>query len=175
MNLFALIAAVFTLGTAETLPGSLTINLDDTALSSHQSVVEGNGPYYILQLSLPPEVTTVSHAWLEMRMDVGAKEVGGWSDPAPVIEAYALEQAPVGEPNPSGFVRAQQPSARAVAAGPNRLVRLDITELVQRVLADPGANHGIVIGSLTADRRGIFTLRAGALGPGITGRLKVIY
>jgi hypothetical protein len=62
-----------------------------------------------------------------------------------------------------------------MAIGADRVVRIDITELVQNILARPSDNHGIVIGSLTADRRGLFTLKSGAMGPGLTGSVTILY
>jgi hypothetical protein len=129
----------------------------------------------VAEFDLPPGLESVRHAWLELRADVTAQEIGGFLDPAPLFEVYMLkEDASGGEVTPSMFETTTMPLSRPVAAGENRLVRIDITEVVQMILADPSKNHGIAPGALTEDTRGIFTVRPDGLGPNTAARITII-
>jgi hypothetical protein len=125
-------------------------------------------------ISLPEKLTTVTHAWLELRADISAKNLNGFVDPAPVFEVYALKQTLSGDPEPSKFESTKLPMSRPVATGTDRLVKIDITEFVQKILADPSKNHGLVVGPLTNDKRGVFTVRQDSFGPGVFARLVVL-
>ena len=48
---------------------------------------------------------------------------------------------------------------------------LDITDIVRSFLADPGSNHGLVVGSLSGSRAGLFTLKEGTIAPGVVARV----
>jgi hypothetical protein len=64
--------------------------------------------------------------------------------------------------------------SRPVAAGENRLVKIDITGVVKMILADPSKNHGIALGALTGDKRGVFAVRPDGFGPGTAVRITLI-
>lgn len=131
-------------------------------------------PYYIVEFDLPEIVQTVRHAWLDLRVDVSSIEVAGFADPAPVFEVYALTRALSGELDVSMFGTTRVPMSRPVAAGTDRLVRIEITEFVQKIRTDPMTNHGIVLGELTGDRRGNFIIKPDGLGPGTPVQLTII-
>ncbi len=154
--------------------GSHTFDLTASDFVTHSSTIEGYGPYYVMQLDLPPEIETVQQAWLEVYMDVSAREVEGWLDPAPLLEAYELETVLTGDPTPSDFVPAEVPITRIVSAGENRRIRLDITQIVRNTLESPAGNHGIVLGSLTNERFGVFDLKTGVFGATIVARVIIM-
>ena len=130
--------------------------------------------YYSVGISLPENLTTATHAWLELRADVSAKDLGRFVDPAPLFEVYALKQTLSGDPEPSKFEATRLPMSRPIATGTDRLVKIDITEFVQKILADPSKNHGLVIGPLTNDKRGIFVVKEDGFGAGIPARIRIL-
>jgi len=148
-------------------------SLDPAATTVTERAASDGTTYYSVGITLPENLTRVSHAWLELHADVSARNLNGFIDPAPVFEVYALNQTLSGDPEPSRFVATRLPMSRPVATGTGRLVKIDITEFVQSILADPSKNHGLVIGPLTDDKRGIFTVRQDSFGPGISARLVI--
>jgi hypothetical protein len=130
--------------------------------------------YYSVAISLPAGLTSVTHAQLEFRADISARDLTGYLDPAPVLDVYALKEALRGDPDPSKFEATRLPMSRPVAAGADRLVKIDITDFVRMILGDPSKNHGLVLGPLTADKRGIFTIKQDGLGDGITARVRIL-
>jgi len=108
-----------------------------------------------------------------MRMDVSARDGEIVADPAPLLEVFALKRALTGEPTPSDFDTTRLPMSRPVSLGSDRLVRIEITEFAQRILADPSKNHGLVVGSMTGARSGEFTLNPDGFGPGVSVRVTI--
>jgi hypothetical protein len=53
-------------------------------------------------------------------------------------------------------------------------VRVNITVLVKYWTDNPSANHGIVVGSLTGDRFGVFSLHQ-RYGDGVLARVRYMY
>lgn len=128
----------------------------------------------VVTFALPEGLATVRQAWLEMRVDVSVREVGGFRDPAPLFEVYALSADVTGAIQPKMFREMLAPMSRPVAVGENRLVRIDITEFVRLILDDPESNHGVAFGAVTADTRGVFAVRADGLGPGAAARVRIV-
>lgn len=150
-----------------------SFDLSPGSLTSYESVVSGLGNYYLLDVATPTVVGAhhLEYAFLELVMDVDAREVSGYVDDSPLFEVFALTGTLSGEPDPSLFARTNAPMARNVAIGQNRRVVIDITQAVSKYLADPGANHGLIFGSLTRRRDGIFAVRSGVLGEGVVARV----
>ncbi len=90
------------------------------------------------------------------------------------LDVYALKEFVSGDPEPSDFAPTSIPMSRPVGAGTNRLVRVDITEFVRVILDDPSKNHGLVLGPLTTDKRGIFDVKNDAFGPGISAQIHLV-
>jgi hypothetical protein len=67
------------------------------------------------------------------------------------------------------------PSARPIATGENRLVRMDVTDIVKGWMANPSSNHGLVIGSLTGPEAGAVTMRGALPGSESAVRLTFFY
>jgi hypothetical protein len=149
------------------------LGTSETASVTEHVVGDGT-KFYSLTILVPEGVTTVAQAWLEFRADVSAKDLNGFVDPAPVLDVFALESAMTSDAVPSKFAPTALPMSRPVAVGDDRLVRVDITEFVRRILAEPTKNQGIVLGPLTNDKRGIFAIKANGLGPGVTARVRVV-
>lgn len=169
--------ALLIIGLMSVLPSHSIADAEPTpstevVVTEHTATDEST--YYSIAISLPAGISSVAYAWLEFRADISAKEVNGFVDPVPILEVYALKQPLSGDPDESEFETTIVPMSRPTAAGVNRLVRIDITEHVQRILASPSKNHGFVLGPLTADKRGIFEIKKDGLGPGVTARVQIV-
>jgi hypothetical protein len=134
----------------------------------------GQGPYYVLTITLPGEIQSVRQAWLELRADLTVPEIDGFHDPTSIFQVFMLKQPLEGEPTDDSFEPLRIPMSRPVATGTNRSIKIDVTEYVQRILADPPANHGLILGSVTGARRGNFQIEPNAFGTGIVARLNVV-
>jgi hypothetical protein len=142
-----------------------------TTLAEH--IASDGTRYYTAEISIPENLSTVSLAWLELRANVSAKDVSGFVDTAPVLDVYALKQTLTGDPEPSKFEVTRLPMSRPVAAGTDRLIKIDITEFVQMILANPSKNYGLVLGPLTSDKRGIFAVKQDGFGAGVAAQVRV--
>lgn len=91
-----------------------------------------------------------------------------------LISTNAYGQAECVDPEQSDFEATRIPMSRPVAAGGDRLVKIDITEFVRLIIADPSKNHGLVLGPLTNDKRGIFAVKQDSFGPNIPARIAVL-
>lgn len=132
-----------------------------------------HGNYYIIEFDLPQSISSVRHAWLEAYVDVSLANEE-LPDAAPMLDVYVLKRTLSGEPTPSDFETTRIPLSRPIALGANRLMRIDISEFAKTILAEPGRNHGLVIGSLSGARTGNFALRSDGFGPGVPVRVSVI-
>jgi hypothetical protein len=152
-------------GTTELTPAATTVT---------QHVAADGTTYYSVAISLPAGLASVAHARLEFRADISARDLTGYVDPAPVLDVYALKEALRRDPDPSKFEATRLPMSRPVAAGADRLVKIDITDFIRTILADPSKNHGLVLGPLTTDKRGIFAIKHDGLGPGMSAQVRII-
>jgi hypothetical protein len=99
--------------------------------------------------------------YLELYFDVESREVDGYLDETPFLEIYTLNQEFAGELDPSQFTTRTSPTVRNVVVGQNRRVVIEITEIVQSYIDNPSGNHGLIIGSLTGNRSGLFSIKTG--------------
>jgi hypothetical protein len=150
------------------------VDIPAVNLTTHASRTLGEGPYYVLSITPPEELRAARQAWLELRSDLSVREIEGFNDPTAIFQVFMLKNALEGEPNDESFDVLRVPMSRPVAAGTERFVKIDVTEYVQRILADPSDNHGLVLGSVTGDRRGSFQIKSDAFGNGIVARLNVV-
>lgn len=152
----------------------VTLVLGGTALAAVQTVSVPAGAiterttadgstYYQIALDLPPTVQSVRHAWLHLRLDVSSTSVDGFQDPAPMLEVYGLKGELSRDPSPEALEKTRLPMSRPVAAGTNRLVKIDITEIVRAIVADPSTDYGVVVGSVTTASNGVFALQSGTV------------
>lgn len=161
-------------GVLPDLAAADAVSVSSPAVAITERTAGDGTAYYSVAISLPKGLTTISHARLEFRADVSAKDVNGFVDPAPVLDVYALQEPLTGEPEPSEFTSTRIPMSRPVATGANRLVRIDVTEYVQKILADPSKNFGLVLGPLTADKRGIFEVKENGFGDGVAAQIRIV-
>jgi hypothetical protein len=153
--------------------GRRVTDLSSSSLSTYAGR-NGQGAYYTVDASLPSGVTRVREAWLEVHVDASVDTLEGFSDPAPLFEVFMLNASTAGGVSRETFVATRHSMSRPVAVGSDRLVRIDVTEYAQTILADPSRNHGLVMGSVTGDRRGMFTIRSGTFGAGKPARITVM-
>ena len=144
---------------------AVTLNGNDIVAVSPVDTTLGNA--YVSAVMIPEVLKEkkLLAAILELTVDVSACEVDGYLNDTPLLEVYALTGTMESGVDPEKF-RTPSPMRRNVRIGSNRRVRIDITQAVRRFVSDPLSNHGLVIGSLTARREGLFTIVPvdGALG-----------
>lgn len=118
------------------------------------------GDFYVVRIDVPPvaENKELLKAILEFTMDVSAISINDYVNDTPVFEVYASTADFDGRLNTEAFRR---PSSmrRNVRDGENRLVKIDVTEVVKAFLAEPSSNHGLIAGSLTGVRDGVFVIK----------------
>ena len=107
-------------------------------------------------------------------LSVSVPEVSGFEDPAPMFQVFMLKDELSGEPTEASFVDLRLPMSRPVVVGLNRHVSIDVTEYVKKILLTPTANHGLVIGSVTGERRATIVPRSNAFGAGVVAQLVFI-
>lgn len=139
------------------------------------------GNFYVVSVSIPADVSgnRLDHVFIEFAVDatptsledsVATPEFGVF----PLTQPYAgggMGGAPGRDALPT--IETTVPSVRPVATGENRLVRMDITKIVEGWIANPSSNHGLVIGSLTGPEVGTVTLRSEL--PGTDGAIRVVF
>jgi hypothetical protein len=150
------------------------VDVPATNLTIHESRTEGEGPYYVLLITPPEDLRAARQAWLELRADVVVPEINGFRDATVIFQAFMLKNALDGDPNDEDFEPLRIPMSRPVAVGTERSVKIDVTEYLQRILADPSRNHGLLFGSVTGQRRGDFEVKRDAFGTGVVARLNVV-
>jgi hypothetical protein len=152
---------------AET-PGQTVLFVKASDLSVYESQDPTLGDVYLLQFDIPAEMASVRRAYLELYVDAASRTIAGHTNDTPVIEVYALKSPFSGTVDPSQFKPQTLPTARNVVAGTNKRCVTDITEIVRAFATDVTKNHGLLVGSLTGDREGVYTIRTdGFEGKGV--------
>jgi len=124
------------------------------------------GKTFVLAVSLPeaPAGARLMSAILELVVDANTVLPAAVAGGGVTLEVYPLANA-ISESAIEAEDLLPATMKRTVPLGPDRPVRVDVTEFVRLVLADPSANHGLAVGSLTSNRTGRFELKAdGASG-----------
>jgi hypothetical protein len=170
---------------AQEAAGEYVVSIGDDDVTSYPPVSEGTGKYYTLEFDVPEigSPSTLETAHVEFYVDAESFVLGdfhwfdadsvehvGYQAKTPVLEIYALTSAIEDSVN-VGQLDLETVVRRPVLVGANRRVLIDIAPIVRTFMAEPPKNHGIVIGSLTGDREGDFTLRDGAFGDGNRARV----
>jgi hypothetical protein len=151
-----------------------TLVLTRAQLVGYEQIDSTACRYYALRVVLPPDIVRVQHAWLELHADVIPEEGMGFTDPAPLFQVYVLSSAPVGATISGELLRTPRiPMSRPVAAGTNRLIRINITEYVREIAAEPSLNHGLVIGAVLGDSVTTFIPKAGKWGADVVARVLI--
>ena len=151
--------------------------LGSSNVSTHSPSNTALGDYYVVSFEVPDEVKGrwLDKAYLEFYVDAAAIVVNGYLNKTPVIEVYALKSAFSGSVNVNQFEPQTVPAMRNIVVGQNRRVVIDITEMVRSYIETPSKNHGLIIGSLTGDRDGDFTLTNNQLGPAASVKISFFY
>lgn len=151
-----------------------SIDIAASSLTVHASLDTTEGAYYTLSVAVPAGIETIRQAWLELRADVDVSEIEGFRDPAPVFQVFMLKSELSGEPTEESFEVTRVPMSRPVALGTRRLIRIDVADFVRKIVANPSANHGLVLGSVTGDRRASFEVDGNGFGAGVAARLTIM-
>ena len=138
-----------------------TVKLTTAELStvSPQDTTLGN--YYMAEVNVPeiPKGAELFGAFLELIVDVSSRDVNGFTNDTPIFEVYALDAEPGSELDPSKF-RTPSSMRRNIRVGEGRRVRIDIIDVVKEFMEDSSCNHGLVLGSLSNTRDGLFTIKS---------------
>ena len=154
---------------------TITIELRKNDVQAHRPSDETLGNYYTFIVPVPDKLPqeTFMDAFLELYVD-GASEVdeaarGG----VLTLEVFPLKSAITEEVTPSNL----RPGSmkHTIRTGESQHVRINISEHVRYLLEHPGENYGLVVGSLTGQRLGKFTLRHDGFGPGIGARVTFVF
>jgi hypothetical protein len=165
-TMITVLAATIMMGALSASADRYTVNLGDAEIITVQDATPGLGDYFVLQLQPPEGISAqaLRHAVLEVYVDASARVIEGYEEETPMFEIHALDGPMTAGLNPALFRAQSTPSVRNVVVGSARRVVIDITEIVRDHLIAPGSNYGIVMGSLTGARAGLFTLRDDRLG-----------
>ena len=173
IGIAAAVLAILTLtGTTPTDRTRETVLIRPADVTVHDEPDTTLGPYYTISYAWPDGLTSrlLDRAILEVFLDVSARPREEFLNPSPLLEVYALTEPLTGAFDPGHLERAGR-ALRPVAVGEGRRVVLDVTAIVRAHLEGRIENHGLIIGSLTGERDGAFTLRSGVLPQGAVGRL----
>jgi hypothetical protein len=150
------------------------VNLGSDRVQKITPEEEGLGPYYVVTFEVPREAQgrEIFRATLEVEMDVSARELTeGYTNESPVVEVFVITET-FGEAFDPEEAERLEEVERNMAVGTGRRVRLDITRFVQDLVNNKRVNHGLVIGSLTGPRDGVFEVKE---KDGVRARLTVSY
>ncbi|NIO28946.1 MAG: hypothetical protein GTO29_10405 [Candidatus Latescibacteria bacterium] len=138
-----------------------SIYIDEADLATYDPIDTTLGDYYVLDFQAPQNITAneLEFAFLELIVDASAIEKNGYLNGTPLLEVYALKSEFAGELDPDQFELQAMPMVRNVVLGEDRRVVIDITEVVRSYIVNPAKNHGLIFGSLTGSRDGIFDIQ----------------
>lgn len=154
----------------------IVVPLGQQHLGTHSPADTMLGSYYTFSIPIPAAITgkELFGAYLEFYVDATALEVGDVANDSPRLEVYALAGS-LGESLDAEDLATAALHPGNVMVGSNRRVMRDVTDIVRGYLETPQSNHGLVLGSLTGSRDGLFTLKPDVLGKGVVARLILNY
>ncbi len=167
--------------------GGTTVELRSQDVSVREAVVAETGPHFVMDINIPEGLPSdrLLGAILEFVVDADTRVDTTWveeadtlkafvhSTPVPMVEVYALTSSSGSELDRRNWNEAMSFPV-PVGVGSDKMVRIDITRLVKHLIVNPEENHGIVVGSLTGDRFGIFSLQE-HFGAGVVARVRYVY
>lgn len=171
------IAAIGWVGTATAIDSyKYVMPLGSSEIEAQTPADESLGNYFTVSVALPQAVTnnSIHRAFLEFYADVSAKPINGFVNTFPVVEVFALSNAFSGSLDPDDFDRTTK-TARPVATGEKRRVRLDITRIVKKLAKGPSATQTLVVGSLEGSREGVFTMKTNVLPDGALAQIRFYF
>lgn len=158
--IYLLTLAALCSGVIPATAGGLVVELESSDVTTINPADTTLGDYYTVQVDLPSGLTatTFRRAFLELTFNVSVRSDAVFETPAPVLEVFSLAQDLQGDFDEEDL---RQPSSmkRGVRTGDGQTVRVDITPAIKRFLANANDNHGLIVGSLTKGREGVFALR----------------
>jgi hypothetical protein len=125
------------------------------------------GQFYLVNISLPVDVAgkQLDSAIIVFAVDSRASSKDD-EEVSPTIGVYPLTKRYVVTPSAVAGGRFEAPafdaavqSAHPITRGLNRVVKMDVTDIVRDWMANPSSNHGLVIGGLTGPNVGVVSLR----------------
>jgi len=139
-----------------------TMYITASALTTYPAQSTEEGDCFVLQIGLPANLSgkVIEHAYLELYLDVASIERGGYVENTPVVQAYALNAPFQGTVDINQFNVAISPLPRNVLVGSGQRLVLDVTGMIRAIRADSLNHHGLLIGSLTGRRDGLFSVRS---------------
>lgn len=154
----------------------LSVPLTTANVSTHGSSFETLGDYSTISIDIPEQIQgkDIYGAYLELYLDVGALEYEGQVNNAPSLEVYALKAAFEGSEDASQFGQSSF-GPRNVVLGEKKRVLIDITNIIKTYLQNPESNHGLIIGSLTGARDGLFTIKQDVISKDALGQINYYY
>ena len=153
----------------------VTIDIKRTDVTSYTPENTDLGNYYAFDVPMPEKLAgeTFMDAHLELYVDVLAgAEVAAGIDYT-TFEVFPLKSSLSGEVDSSKLRLAAM--KRTVRVGESQRVKVNISEHVRHVLANPSDDFGLVVGSLTGQRLGKFAVKHGVLGPGVVARVTIVF
>ena len=165
---------------------SLLIRSSDVI--AHTEADTSVGQYYTVSYQLPSDlhIEDLENAILEIYLTVRAKprtEASNgpegnvpehtiqYINEAPVVEVFALREAYTGSVDLERLDTATKAS-RPVALGASRRVLIDVTSIVRAQLDGSAANFGFILGSVTGEREGDFSVVSDRFPHGAVARLR---
>jgi hypothetical protein len=135
------------------------VNLASSAIAEFEPADSLLGKFYTLRMDVPEGITSrkLTKAILELTADVSTVNRTDYINETPVFEIYLLNGTFNGTLDPEKIEKSS-PMRRVVWVGRDRTIRIDVTDAVKSCLADPASNHGLIMGSLTNVRDGVFDI-----------------
>jgi hypothetical protein len=152
---------------------NLTITVPMGSLDARSGV---RGDYYVVDFAVPDEVIgkRLDSVLLELAVDVSATSPED-SDVTPVVGVFPLSQSFASSGPGAPVFETGVASVRPVAVGDNRMLTMDITDIVKGWIAAPATNHGLIIGTLSGPAVGTISLKSATLGPSTALRVTFFY
>jgi len=153
---------------------NVTVGLASRDVASYSTAQDQLGTFHVMAIAIPEDVVgkRLDTATLELYVDVSLNDEASEGS-TPVIEVLPLTNAFAGDGKPT--FAPTSPAVRNVVPGERRKLLLDITDIVKGWIANPGTNHGLIIGSLTGNKEGEFSLRNDVLGAGVVAKVTFFY
>jgi hypothetical protein len=135
------------------------VNLASDAIETFEPADSMLGNFYTLRIDVPEGMSDrkLMKAILELTVDVSTVNRTEYVNETPVFEVYILTSTLAGTRDPVKMEQSS-PMRRVVRIGNDRTIRIDITGAVKSFLTNPDSNRGLIMGSLTNSRDGLFNI-----------------